>query len=803
MALFAMHTYSLLQTLRCQTSPQYPEMKYGNPDKHIMLDFAGDGGLLYHITSMILFWQSDRGSCLAVGMIPSEENPSYLKGSLSNLWPIFQTLCFSQFIETLSCAVQGRTLMTETGMSIFEHSLAFAEAEAMVNSHLGITSYGFPKANTASKTNSTQMVSDTAVLVTKGFLMDRLNTPPEVLLMALISCLNNLSTHILGVLGLQGKYRLINTGIWGLCFMTSFVWGFATFSLEAGLDAGILRFPTVCIVGFIPHLLILAGITLCACIYTVALILSALSPPPGLAPARTWWERLQLAQENLQANVQLSKIQFNMHEDFYTALLRIGFAALTAASEAVYLNEGRRIGVARWTWLEEERMSELQASRSSLVGGGSDAVATGVAIYEEQDRSSAGLRTRQSSSGYARERTTKTLKNGSERTDSRRMGADGVGALQRGGRYILAWEFLSGIFWLFVGWLALGSVKVLEKIGITRRPAWIMRFLRKPKEPARDAQVDQKPDQSTLDFWLLSDDGVLSLPEDHNVDVEAEMKKQQQADRDDWGPEDERKLSSSLYSWWARGGWLGERDGSGEYRPSEKDDDTTSVISQSTEYSEADWQSDDSDGGDGTRTPTQSRPYFTDTESRSRSSSPNFDLPYDPAQLATLLNPQDSEQRQEARILAHHLSSSRIITRSQYRNYSDLAKARVLTSTRYRPSTFKLNRSHPEKLTPFEEAELLEQLILTRRSQNQGYSSSSNATSSTSSNVNWLNGAEGLGAGGPQCVVCQSEPRTILAWPCRCLSICEDCRINLAMNNFGTCVCCRQEVVGFSRLFVP
>ena len=78
MVLFAMHAYNLLQALHCQMSPQYPEMKYGNPDKHILLDFAADGGLLYRIASILLFWQSDKGSCLAVGMIASEEDPGHL-----------------------------------------------------------------------------------------------------------------------------------------------------------------------------------------------------------------------------------------------------------------------------------------------------------------------------------------------------------------------------------------------------------------------------------------------------------------------------------------------------------------------------------------------------------------------------------------------------------------------------------------------------------------------------------------------------------------------------------------------------
>ena len=51
--------------------------------------------------------------------------------------------------------------------------------------------------------------------------------------------------------------------------------------------------------------------------------------------------------------------------------------------------------------------------------------------------------------------------------------------------------------------------------------------------------------------------------------------------------------------------------------------------------------------------------------------------------------------------------------------------------------------------------------------------------------------------------VCQSSPRSIIVWPCRCLSLCDDCRVTLAMNNFDKCVCCRRDVVSFSRVFVP
>ncbi|MCJ1433351.1 hypothetical protein MMC27_002711 [Xylographa pallens] len=793
--MFLSQIQSLLRSMRCQTSPNYAEMRYGNPDKHFSLDFAGDGGFLHRLSSVPLFWETEEQSCLAVHMIHSEEG-GVRTGSLSLLWPIFQSLCLGQFVETLSCAVQGRPLMTETGMSIFEHSLAFAEAEAMVTNQLGLGPFGARKPAVPRATNVTINDTEPMVLVTRSSFLNRLNTPPEVLLMALISCFNNLSSHILGAFGLQSKFRLLNTGFWGLCFMTSFVWGFIGFNLDHGIEAGILRFPTVCIVGFIPHLLILVGIFFCGCIYSIALLLSVLSPPPDLPHAATWLETFRHAHNNMQANMQLSNIQLNMNEDFYTALLRIGFAALTAASEAVFLNEGRPIGVSRWTWLEEDRINEVERSRAAALARGgafsrrfidsdSTGVASGVAFTEEQEtRSLSGAR--QWQSGYARERTTKILKGGS--TPKSRVAADGVGAYQRGGRYVLAWEFLSSIFWLLTGWFALGLIKLLDTLGIRRRPWWLSKALGTSKITVKAEEATHIPQSDSLDFWLLSDEGVLSLPENDDVDVEFHTKKRQEMASRTWNEEEERKLDSNLYSWWTHGGWWGDRDSSGDYHiPSEENDDITSVISDTTAASEAGWES-DSDDQDGRRTPTQREPHPP-----SRGSSPPLDLPLDASLLARLLNPRDADSRTEARILAHHLTSDRILTRARYQHISSADNAHVLTSTRYRPAGFKTS-SPDGKLTPFEEAELLEYLILRTRAQRD---------SRGEQNSTWQDGAEGLGAGGPQCVVCQSAPRTILSWPCRCLSLCEDCRVSLAMNNFATCVCCRQDVVGFSRLFVP
>lgn len=50
------------------------------------------------------------------------------------------------------------------------------------------------------------------------------------------------------------------------------------------------------------------------------------------------------------------------------------------------------------------------------------------------------------------------------------------------------------------------------------------------------------------------------------------------------------------------------------------------------------------------------------------------------------------------------------------------------------------------------------------------------------------------------CVVCKMSPRNVVLWPCTCFALCEDCRVSLGLRGFTSCVCCRTEIHGYSRL---
>lgn len=53
------------------------------------------------------------------------------------------------------------------------------------------------------------------------------------------------------------------------------------------------------------------------------------------------------------------------------------------------------------------------------------------------------------------------------------------------------------------------------------------------------------------------------------------------------------------------------------------------------------------------------------------------------------------------------------------------------------------------------------------------------------------------------CVICHENSRQIILWPCKCLAICEQCRISLFVREFASCVCCRRPVEGYSKVYIP
>lgn len=763
-------------------------MQYGAPGRSLDTDFGSDGGFLWRASSTLLFWENVEDSCKAVGMYPVDPSSTRSAGSLALLWPLFVSLGFSQIVETMACALQGRQPVQEVGMTIFEHSLAFAEAETVVTKPMGWDSARFYKPKAVFTPDGTSLTLSRATLSSFA------NVPPEVLLISLISSFSHFTSNLLAITGLRAKFRLVTTAIWGLAYMCTFAWSCLRLATLAGESpVAILRFPTVCIVGFIPHLIILVGIAACGVIYLLAFGFTVLCPPPDQPPNLSWRERVAIAYGNLHANIHLSSItplRVNWNEDFYTAILKVGFTVLTAASEAVYLNEGTKINVHSMTWLEKKRLQDLLARRRrfrqnlaqippELRG---DMMAEGV---ESIDRAHGDTMSPPPTSGFARERKTKGARSSSDAATVIR-GDNGVGLQQRRGRWALTYQFLRGISMLVVAIQARIVMAILQKLRITYSPRWLARLAGpRTNEKAHAGTTSSRhvyPRPSSDPYFHL-DEGT-RLPPDGSFDVEAFLRERlhNSGAYEERGTEpSEEHLSDFLYNWWKGGGKWGDVDTSGDYIPPQ-DDDTASVVSIATTADEGEWSDMEQDGQ---RTPTQSA-----YRSR-RETTPSAENSLDLLRLSQLLDPKTLEEKEEAKLLSRHLQSPGILTRSRYRQVLDRDAARILMTSRYRPGGFSEN----VHLTQEEEEQLLEDFILTRRN-----SAAANGSSTGSS---WNTGAEGMGSEGPQCVVCQLSPRTVLVWPCGCLSLCDDCRVGLASKNYTTCVCCRTNVVAYSRLYVP
>ncbi|KAJ2968077.1 hypothetical protein NUW58_g10303 [Xylaria curta] len=543
--LFSYQARRLLQAIQCQTSPDFAEMRWGSSTKTSELMFAEPSRYLHGLSSTLLLGASDYDSCLAINMIPSnnQDFSHELRGSLSQLWPLFQTLCLSHFVETVSCAVQGRPVAVETGMTLFEHSLAFAEADAAIGNQLG---WGlFSSGNTSNATF--QQASGASIAISRSMIMKRVNTPPEVLLIAFLSSMSHITSHLLGLFGLQNRYRLFSTGFWAMCFMGSLIIEAFNFSLDDLSHMGLLRFPTVCIIGFVPHLMVFAGILMCAAIYAFALSLAALEPPESTAEGRPlgFRGRIRHAHENMQANISLADIRISRSMDFYTALLRTGFGVITMASEAVYLNEDRGVNLKDRTWLEEERYRELESLRMQWAGTGvagdsrNDSVGT-IGLVPIKD-GQAGA-----SSGYARERAAQNVPK--SRVGDRRS-RDGVGAAERSSRWVLALEFLMSINRLLLKWVSLILLKGLARIGVTRQP-WILVYL--SRWPASSKKDEKQPDKLPKTRYRFGKNRHGSLLfNDETTDVEAEVRRRLRRSPETADlPEDE--LDSRLYDSWKR-----------------------------------------------------------------------------------------------------------------------------------------------------------------------------------------------------------------------------------------------------------
>ncbi|KAG7145646.1 hypothetical protein HYQ46_005604 [Verticillium longisporum] len=152
-------------------------------------------------------------------------------------------------------------------------------------------------------------------------------------------------------------------------------------------------------------------------------------------------------------------IAISREMDFYTALLRTGFGAITMASEAVYLNEDRDVNLASSTWIEDERFRELEELRRQWLGEefGSRLDPTGKANLMPVTEGRALAK-----SGFDRERAAQKLPKTISGEGRLR---DGIGAAERSGRWLMALDFVLNTSKLVVRTTTGLVIRLLSRLG--------------------------------------------------------------------------------------------------------------------------------------------------------------------------------------------------------------------------------------------------------------------------------------------------------------------------------------------------
>ncbi|KAK9450869.1 uncharacterized protein V1518DRAFT_440403 [Limtongia smithiae] len=615
------------------------------------------------------------------------------------LWYLYKAFCTGHFVETFSSALQGRMPSPDTGMTLFEYSLAFQEAQSAQRPSV------------------------------------------EVLVISLIWAINYLTFLIISVLDLQ-NYRLIPSSFFGIISLTYFA--LSTYNGRAQF------FPTVWVIGFAPHLAVLYVIIICGAIYFLASIFAG-------------------GPTNLQSSVRT--VSVSLSEDFYSCLLKLGVFVLTSASDATYMAEGPSLAIPETTWIEtldyknragfeyinEDPLNigadsthntdgEYEHDTKSLrkrikftansTGDYNTILNTGFGIAttrqgKKRGRKSGGRHGIRAGRGSFHEVAGNGATHSGYASHNARVGA-GVNGRDSSNRQVsrfrlvvlvyrvrMAYKLVSWCFKLCVSVVVGAIYRLTRKLGSEQAPEQnIVEVLQENTEAA-----------DRLEARILSDD--------------------------------------DYYALFLTGQQLPEDDLSGDFEPSDDEEDEDFSSSEAEDENAATSSSSSS-----------SLPQRANYEtSELYPELANTDI-----SLASLLVPRTREESQLAHVMTAHFMANEIVTRAKMEEFDE----------DYYPDD-----SDSDGLFD-EESAMLISLINERRRRSEG------SGSLQQNDYDPFDGTETTSSYRPSlCVVCHSAQRDIVLWPCKCLAVCEECRVSLALRNFKGCVCCRRDVVSFSRLYVP
>lgn len=111
----------------------------------------------------------------------------------------------------------------------------------------------------------------------------------------------------------------------------------------------------------------------------------------------------------------------------------------------------------------------------------------------------------------------------------------------------LTFDLVTGIFWVSVSLQAQLCLSILRRLGIQRRQIWLVKLAGLADDSGKASAAQLAGTTDNLQFYMVGPSGDLRIPQDRNVDVEAEMRRKHQRTGT---YSTEEALGENVYSWW-------------------------------------------------------------------------------------------------------------------------------------------------------------------------------------------------------------------------------------------------------------
>ncbi|ODV58912.1 uncharacterized protein ASCRUDRAFT_77627 [Ascoidea rubescens DSM 1968] len=620
-------------------------------------------------------------------------------------WPLYLTLCFSQFIETLVSVTSSVSPFNGVGLTLFEHSFAFQEA---------------------------QFARRPSV---------------EILVLTLSSLCSQLIIHILALFNLR-KYKLIPTSILGFSFLV--------YIAKTLFTGRIIYFPSICVLSFFPQLIVSFIISISLLIYFLAILCHNFK-----------LDELTFTSNNGTFNEFLN---FDLSEDFNSALMRWGDLALTAAAKASYVKELPNVNFPKTTWLFNEKYNKNGKNYlnhySELL---QRKLIKGISPYYNQVEYPSQLLNEQVSGNAELDEFDKGLKNNSSSILKRNFDSS----------MKLVSYFLNLCISLVLRRKRLP--KILLNKGNNVKDNTNEEYVKSSLLPDGSSKKIQNENKNTGEIPIFDFDidykhilGEIEFP-DYDISEDFEIgNESNESNEDDFEPleyDSEYESGNELYN---------------------NSNDSINSFQEIPLLNS---------GILGRRSNLSNAAYKRQSILQNRSSVVSLSPSFSQGVLQNQLQNKIKQGNNEKNILGELIDSKEFQNILAPNSIENISFQRVLMAHLNDKNKRVLTRSKFNQMDKYHMNALME-LMLEKNSNLMKNSNHDHRDNRNNFSEDYYNIHED-GRLDVNCVVCQTDSREVILWPCKCFAVCESCRVSLGIRGFESCICCRKKVTGYSRIYVP